>query len=95
MLKLTDPLLTRAESKAISVFRLRLPDGLYRWHTLPLSSDEAAAYLGMKPEAPRNACHARRVTYARLNYRTWRFTKADLDNFISRYTFPAKTLSES
>ena len=62
------------------------------WHTLPLSSDEscatfglkeAAAYLGMKPEPLRNACHARRATYFRLNYRTWRFTKPDLDNFTS------------
>jgi len=34
MLKLTDPLLTRAESKAISVFRLREENevgGGYRW----------------------------------------------------------------
>jgi len=30
MLKLTDPLLTRAESKAISVFRLRMPAGILR-----------------------------------------------------------------
>jgi hypothetical protein len=56
---------------------------------------EAAAYLSMKPEALRNGCHARRVTCSRLNYRSWRFTEADLDNFISRYTFLAKALSES
>ena len=63
-------------------------------HAQHFGLKEAAAYLGMKPEALRNACHARRVTYAPLNYRTRRFTKADLDNFISRYTFPSKTLSE-
>ena len=44
-------------------------------HPQHIGLKEAAAYLGMKPEALRNACHATQITHDRLNYRTWRFAK--------------------
>jgi excisionase family DNA binding protein len=48
--------------------------------------EEAAKYLGMRERALRDACLARRITYSKLDRRTWRFTKTALEDFIERNT---------
>jgi excisionase family DNA binding protein len=53
---------------------------------------EAAAYLRMKERALRDACLAKRIGYAKLDRRTWRFTRAGLDDFIRRNSFEPRTL---
>ena len=50
--------------------------------------EEAAAYLGMKTRALREACLDRRIAYSKLDRRTWLFTRAALDEFIRRTRFP-------
>jgi excisionase family DNA binding protein len=53
--------------------------------------EEAAQFLGMKLRALKDACLAGRIRYAKLDRRTWRFVRTDLDDFINRNTFEPRT----
>ena len=53
---------------------------------------EAAKYLRMSERALQEACLAQRVSFSKLNYRTWRFTRADLEDFIRRNRRQARTV---
>jgi excisionase family DNA binding protein len=55
----------------------------------------AAAYLGVSPLQMRTLAKTGRVTYARIDRLHWRFAKRDLDAYIARNTFRAKTLFET
>jgi hypothetical protein len=55
----------------------------------------AAAYLGIRPVQLRTLAKARRVTYSRIDRLHWRFAKRDLDAYIARNTFQAKTVFET
>ena len=72
MLKLTDPLLTRAESKAISVFRFRMPAGILRYSvriiTIPGGLTVMAEPLGVGVEKP-DLKERRIMLDIRTNYR--------------------------
>jgi hypothetical protein len=63
MLKLTDPLLTRAESKAISVFRLTAVDALFRnCATLSLAAGATAEQV---PRRGRGEAQHHKESYQR------------------------------
>jgi excisionase family DNA binding protein len=53
---------------------------------------EAAAYLGVPPLQMRTLAKTGRVTYARIDRLHWRFAKRDLDAYIARNTYRAKTV---
>jgi excisionase family DNA binding protein len=53
--------------------------------------EEAAQFLGMKLRALKDACLAKRIRYAKLDRRTWRFARADLNDFINRNTIEPRT----
>jgi excisionase family DNA binding protein len=57
---------------------------------LPLTLAEAAAYLKVPVRTLRELCKRKRVSHARLNYRTYRFRLDDLDAYLNRRTIPAK-----
>jgi excisionase family DNA binding protein len=52
---------------------------------------EAAEYLGLPPVRLRITAKRGRITYARLDRTHWRFLKRDLDAYLERNTFRAKT----
>jgi excisionase family DNA binding protein len=52
---------------------------------------DAAEYLGLSTVQLRKAARKGRVTYSRLDRTHWRFLKRDLDSYIERNTFRAKT----
>jgi excisionase family DNA binding protein len=56
---------------------------------------EAAAYLGVPPLQMRTLATSGRVTYARIDRLHWRFTRRDLDAYIARNTFQARTVFET
>jgi excisionase family DNA binding protein len=56
----------------------------------PLTLIEAAAYLKLPVRSLRDLCKRKRVSHARLNYRTYRFRKADLEIYLNRRTIQAK-----
>jgi hypothetical protein len=55
----------------------------------------AAAYLDIPPLQMRTLAKQGRVSYARIDRLHWRFTKRDLDSYIERNTFRAKTVFET
>jgi len=55
-----------------------------------LDLSEAANYLRISNRARRDLCKRRAVAYAKINYRTWRFRRADLDRYLNRSTVQAK-----
>jgi excisionase family DNA binding protein len=54
----------------------------------------AAHYLGISKVQMRALAKTGRVTYARIDRLNWRFTNRDLDAYIARNTFRAKTVFE-
>jgi excisionase family DNA binding protein len=56
----------------------------------PLTLIEAAAFLKIPIRTLRDLCKRQRITHARLNYRTYRFRKSDLETYLNRRTIPAK-----
>jgi excisionase family DNA binding protein len=56
----------------------------------PLTLVEAATYLKIPVRSLRDLCRRKRISHARLNYRTFRFRKSDLEIYLSRRTIPAK-----
>jgi excisionase family DNA binding protein len=55
----------------------------------------AAAYLGIRPVQMRTLAKQGRITYSRIDRLHWRFAKRDLDSYIARNTFQAKTVFET
>jgi hypothetical protein len=55
----------------------------------------AAAYLGVPPLQMRTLATTGRVTYCRVDRLHWRFLRRDLDAFIQRNTFQARTVFET
>jgi excisionase family DNA binding protein len=56
---------------------------------------EAATYLGVPTLQLKTLAKAGRITYSRIDRLHWRFVKRDLDAYIARNTFRAKTVCES
>jgi excisionase family DNA binding protein len=54
----------------------------------------AARYLGVSNLQMRTLAKSGRVTYCRIDRLHWRFLKRDLDAYIARNTFRAKTVFE-
>jgi excisionase family DNA binding protein len=52
--------------------------------------DEAAEYLGVTRRYLRELCLRRKIRFAKPNYRTWAFKKADLEAYLDRITINAK-----
>jgi excisionase family DNA binding protein len=55
----------------------------------------AAKYLGVPTLQLKTLAKAGRITYSRIDRLHWRFVKRDLDAYIARNTFRAKTIFES
>jgi excisionase family DNA binding protein len=55
-----------------------------------LDLTEAAKYLKISNRALRDLCKRRLVSYAKINYRNWRFRKSDLDRYLSKRTVVAR-----
>jgi excisionase family DNA binding protein len=49
-----------------------------------LDLTEAANYLKISNRALRDLCRRRLVSYAKINYRNWRFRKGDLDAYLAK-----------
>jgi len=52
----------------------------------PLTLEEAADYLQLPPCTVRELCTRKKLTHARLNYRNFRFRRADLDTYLEKRT---------
>jgi excisionase family DNA binding protein len=52
----------------------------------------AAAYLDISALQMRTLAKQGRVTYCRVDRTHWRFTRRDLDAYIARNTFQARTV---
>jgi excisionase family DNA binding protein len=57
-----------------------------------LTLAEAAAELRMSPRALRDLCKAGRIGHVRAGHRYWLFTRRDINGFLERNTFKAKTV---
>ena len=44
----------------------------------------AAKYLKISNRTLRDLCKRRLVSYAKINYRNWRFRKSDLDAYLAK-----------
>jgi excisionase family DNA binding protein len=55
----------------------------------------AAKYLGVPTLQLKTLAKSGRVTYCRVDRLHWRFAKRDLDAFLERRTYRAKTVFES
>ena len=51
--------------------------------------------MGIRPVQLRTLAKQGRITYARIDRLHWRFAKRDLDAYIARNTFQAKTVFET
>jgi excisionase family DNA binding protein len=49
-----------------------------------LDLTEAANYLKISNRTLRDLCKRRLVSYAKINYRNWRFRKSDLDMYLAK-----------
>jgi len=56
---------------------------------------EAAAYLGVPPLQMRTLAKAGKVIHTRVDRTHWRFAGRDLDAFLERRTYRARTAFES
>jgi excisionase family DNA binding protein len=56
---------------------------------------EAAKYLGVPTLQLKTLAKSGRITYCRIDRLHWRFAKRDLDAYIARNTYQAKTVFES
>jgi excisionase family DNA binding protein len=52
----------------------------------PLTLEQAAGYLQIPRRSLRELCEKRKIAHARLDYRNWRFKKADLDAYLAKRT---------
>jgi excisionase family DNA binding protein len=58
-------------------------------------ADGAAKYLGIPTLQLKSLAKRGRITYTRIDRLHWRFLKRDLDSYIERNTFKAKTAFEN
>ena len=57
-----------------------------------LSLVEAAEYLHLTERQLRDLCREKRITYCRVDYRTYRFKKEDLDEWFESRKMKRKTV---
>jgi excisionase family DNA binding protein len=57
-----------------------------------LTAQEAAAYLRLSERQLRDLCRDQRITHARFDYRTYRFKRADLDEWFEAYRVKRKSV---
>ena len=50
----------------------------------PLTLEEAAEYLQLPSRTVRELCTRKKLAHARLNYRNFRFRRADLDAYVDK-----------
>jgi excisionase family DNA binding protein len=50
-----------------------------------LNLQEAAEYLGFTTRKLKDLCREKRITHSRPDYRTYRFTRADLEAYLAAY----------
>lgn len=50
----------------------------------PLTLAEAADYLQIPLRSMRDLASRKKISHSRLDYRNWRFKKADLDGFLEK-----------
>jgi excisionase family DNA binding protein len=55
----------------------------------PLTLNEAAEYLQLPPRAVRELCTRRKLSHSKLDYRNYRFRRADLDAYLDKHTIVA------
>jgi excisionase family DNA binding protein len=55
-----------------------------------MDEKEAAAYLRLTPRQLRDLCRDQNISHARIDYRTYRFKKSDLDEWFSAYRVKRK-----
>jgi excisionase family DNA binding protein len=55
-----------------------------------LNLREAAEYLGITTRRLKDLCRERRITHSRPDYRTYRFTRAELDAWLDQYRMHKK-----
>jgi excisionase family DNA binding protein len=53
---------------------------------------EACAYLRLTERQLRDLCRDRRITHARIDYRTFRFKQADLESWFDAYKMQRKSV---
>jgi excisionase family DNA binding protein len=54
--------------------------------------DEACAYLRLTERQLRDLCRDQRITHSRIDYRTYRFKKSDLDEWFEAYRLRRKSV---
>ena len=54
--------------------------------------DEACAYLRVTERQLRDLCRDQRITHSRIDYRTYRFKKSDLDEWFEAYKLRRKSV---
>ena len=54
--------------------------------------NEACAYLRLTQRQPRDLCRDQNITHARIDYRTYRFKKSDLDEWFEAYKMRRKSV---
>ena len=53
---------------------------------------EAAAYLRLTTRQLRDLCREHNISHARIDYRTYRFRRSDLDEWFSAYRIKRKSV---
>jgi excisionase family DNA binding protein len=53
---------------------------------------EACAYLRLTERQLKDLCRDQRITHARIDYRTFRFKRADLDSWFEAYKMHRKSV---
>jgi excisionase family DNA binding protein len=54
--------------------------------------DEACAYLRLTERQLKDLCRDQRITHSRIDYRTYRFKKSDLDEWFEAYRLRRKSV---
>jgi excisionase family DNA binding protein len=52
----------------------------------PLTLEQAAEYLQIPLRSLRDLAFRKKISHSRLDYRNWRFRKADLDAYLEKRT---------
>jgi excisionase family DNA binding protein len=57
-----------------------------------MDEKEAAAYLRLTPRQLRDLCREQNISHARIDYRTYRFRKSDLEEWFQAYRVKRKSI---
>jgi excisionase family DNA binding protein len=57
-----------------------------------LNLQEASEFLGVTTRRLKDLCREKRITHTRIDYRTYRFTRADLDAWLVEYRMNRKAI---